>query len=430
MRLTPTVPAARAAALALASLALIACGGKKTEAPTPTPAPAPTGGEAPPAAPALKTDLGVDAAKKVIKIGTLNDESGPGAGIGKPFAIGKRILAAEVNAGKSGILPEGWTVELVERDHGYNPQKSVASYNEIKGQVLFIATSFGTPNTLPLLPHLQRDKLIAMPASLSSKMAENAFTPPAGPSYVIEARRALDFIAGSGPAADIKLAVVYQQDDYGADGLAGVKAQAEKHGIALVAEETVTPGQKDFTAVVTTLREKGATHVVLSVLPSATGPIVGTAAQLGFGPTWVGLTPAWIDAFFNPQVIPSAVFGRFFWVTGLPYWGEDLPGMKEFLAAKEAHGKDAPADFYVLLSYVQGRLGLAAATAAIEAGDITRDGFLKAFQSLEKWDAGGLFQPLDFSKVPYVTSVQTRILQPDFEAKSWKVAAPYAAPKD
>ncbi len=433
MRAPSALVSASRSALMLAALTLFACGEKKPETPAPTGTSGTTPaapGDAPPAGPTLKTDLGVDAEKKVIRIGALNDESGPGATIGKPYALGKRLLAAEVNAGKSGILPDGWTVELVERDHGYNPQKSVQSYNEIKGDVLFIGTSFGTPNTLPLLPHLQRDKVVTHPASLSSKMAENAYTPPAGPSYVTEARRAIDWIAEVGPIAEVKLAIVYQQDDYGTDGLAGMQVQATKLGLAIVSEETVTPGQKDFTAVVTTLRDKGATHVLLTTLPSATGPIVGTAAQLGFGPTWVGLTPSWIDAFFNPQVIPSAVFGKFFWATGMPFWGEDLPGMKAFIATKEAHGKDAAPDFYTLMSYVQGRLGLDAAKVAIESGDITREGYLKAFQTLSAWDAGGLFQPLDFTKVPYVTGTKIRILQPDFEAKTWKVAAPYASPKE
>lgn len=412
------------------ALALGACGEKKEPTPSPEPTGAPAPGEPTDTPAALKADQGVDVDEKVIRVGALNDESGPAAAIGKPFAIGKRILAAEVNAGDSGLLPDGWRVELVERDHGYNPQKAVSSYNEIKGDVLFIATSFGTPNTLPLLPHLQRDKVVAYPASLSSKMAENAFTPPAGPSYATEARRALDWIAEqAGDAAAVKLAIVYQQDDYGADGLAGVKAQAAKHGLTIVAEETISPGQKDFTAVITSLRDKEATHVVLTTLPSATGPIVGTAAQLGFGPTWIGLTPAWIDAFFNPKVIPSAVFGRFYWATGLPFWGEDLPGMKSFLATWEAHKGDASEDFYVLLSYLQGRLALSAAKAAIEAGDITREGYLKALQTLDAWDAGGLFQPLNYTSVPYVTGDKIRVLQPDFDNRTWKVAAPFAAPK-
>ena len=134
----------------LLALGLAACGGSET----------PPAGDADqePEAPGLKTDVGVDAAAKVIKIGALNDESGPAAAIGKPFANGKRLLAARINAGGSGLLPEGWKVELVEKDHAYNPQNSVQAFNEIKGDVLFIGTSFGTPNTLPLRPHLEKEK--------------------------------------------------------------------------------------------------------------------------------------------------------------------------------------------------------------------------------------------------------------------------------
>ncbi|MDP6931455.1 MAG: ABC transporter substrate-binding protein, partial [Myxococcota bacterium] len=126
--------------LAAAALLFAGCG-------EPAAPPAPEGEIS--AAPQLQTDKGVDLDSKTIRIATLNDESGPAAAIGKPYAAGKRILAASINAGGSGLLPDGWKVELVERDHGYNPQNSVQAYNEIQDQVLFVSTSFGTPTTLP-----------------------------------------------------------------------------------------------------------------------------------------------------------------------------------------------------------------------------------------------------------------------------------------
>ncbi len=404
--------------------ALTACGGEEPAADNSN-----DNANTPPA-PALKTDKGIDLDGKVLKIGALNDESGPAAVIGKPFATGKRILAAQVNAGGSGILPDGWTVELIERDHGYNPQNSVQSYNEIANDVLFIGTSFGTPNTLPLRPMLERDNLVAYPASLSSQMAEHEHTPPLGPSYELEARRALDWVVHENGSDTVKLGIVYQQDDYGQDGLDGWKAQAELHGLTVASEQAIAPGQKDFTAVVTGLEEAGATHVLLTTLPSATGPIVGTAAQLGFGPTWIGNTPSWIDAFFLPEVIPSAVFGNFYWVQALPTWGEDVPGMTAFTQAFDAHKGDANADFYVLLSYVQGLTQLEAARLAIENGDVTREGYKTALHSLTDFDAGGFLQPLDLSEVPYEAGTKTRILKPDFENKTWTVAADYAAALD
>ena len=409
----------------LAAVALTACT-SSTE--TTTPPEEPT--VAPPAE--LQADFGVDTAAKTLRLGVLNDESGPAAAIGKPYAIGKRVLAAQVNAGGSGLLPEGWKIELIERDHGYNPQQSVQAYKEIKDEILFLATSFGTPNTLPLVPMLKTDGILAFPASLSSQMAAEPHTPPAGPSYVVEARRAMDWaVESAGGAAVVKAGIVYQQDDYGKDGLGGWTQQAKLHGVAVVAQQTVAPGQKDMTAVISALKDAGATHVLLTTLPSATGPILGTAAQLQYGPVWIGNTPAWIDGFFSPEVIPSAVFGSYHQLLGLPFWGEDVPGMDTFMAGFEAHKPEgARPDFYTMMSYVQGAIALEAANRAIEANDITRGGFQDALNGINGFTAGGMIQPLSYDSTPYVTGTKARVLQPDFAGKTWTVAAGYADPLD
>jgi ABC-type branched-subunit amino acid transport system substrate-binding protein len=374
--------------------------------------------------------VGVDMKNKVVSVGMLNDESGPGAAIGKPFASGKRLLVQRINAGQSGLLPEGWTIKLIEKDHGYNPQQSVQQYNAIKNDVLFIGTSFGTPNTLPLRPSLERDGIVAFPASLSSQMAENEHTPPTAPSYAIEAMRAMDWVVEqAGDAARVKAAIVYQEDDYGKDGLEGWKKAAAHHGVSIVAETAVAPGQKDVTAVISTLKNAGATHVLLTVLPSSTGPILGTARQLTYAPVWIGNTPAWLDRFFSRDVIPPDVFGSFYWVTGLPYWGEDLPGMDGFMAAWNQHGKDmGEPDSYILMSYLAGLIQTEALRRAIESGDLSRAGYKRALRSIKDWNAGGLLQPLDLSAVPYMVGTRTRVLQPVMDQRQWKTVAEYAEP--
>jgi ABC-type branched-subunit amino acid transport system substrate-binding protein len=163
------------------SAALAACGKKvddKKDKPATDPGSAAVGSATPEPA---KT-AGVDTAAKVIRLGALNDESGPAKQIGVVFANGKRLLVKAVNAGVVKALPEGWKLELVEKDHGYNPQQSVQLYKEIKDDVLLLTTSFGTPPTQPLIEDLKRDEMIAFPASLSSLMAKNENTPPLGPS--------------------------------------------------------------------------------------------------------------------------------------------------------------------------------------------------------------------------------------------------------
>jgi ABC-type branched-subunit amino acid transport system substrate-binding protein len=374
---------------------------------------------------------GVDVANKTVSIGILNDESGPGAAIGRPWGAGLRVLAAQINAGGSGLLPEGWKVRLVERDHGYNPQRSVQLFNEIRDEVLFVGTSFGTPNTLPLRPLLARNKMVAFPASLASKMAEFEYTPPIGPSYKLEVMRALDWMVGQAGGADkIKLGIVYQQDDYGADGRDGMVEAAPKLGISVVSEQTYAPGQPDFTAVVAALKDSGATHVVLTTLPSATAPILGVAAQLDYRPVWVGNSPSWIDRYFDAKVVPPAIFQNFHWVSSFTFWGEDVPLMKPFLAAYEKYGRPVAApDYYILASYTVGLVEMQALSRAIAAGDFSREGFYRALRAMNDYDTyGATAQPLDFTQFPYATGTQTRILKPDFGRKSWTVAAGYAAP--
>lgn len=398
------------------ALALSACGG----------------GEAPTAPGAAAPAPGVDLQNRVLRMGALNDESGPVAVIGRPYAFGKRILTAEINAGGSGLLPEGWKVELIERDHGYNPQRSVQTYNEIRDQVLFFSTSFGTPNTLPLIPMLRRNQQVAFPASSASKLLETRLTPILSASYKMESLRAMDFaVADAGGAGKVRAAIVYQHDDYGQDGLEGWLTAARHHGVAIVARETYTPGQADFTATITALRRAGATHVMLTTVPSATAPLLGTAAQLGYDPMFLGNSASWIDRFFDPGVVPSSVFNRYWNVSAQRIWGEDIPVMRRFLAAYEKYGKGKVSpDGYIFASYVQGMVAVEVFRRALAAGEPTRAGYLNALQTLGDYTAeGALIEPLDLSREPYSTGSMTRVLKPDFSARQWQVVSDYAAPQ-
>ena len=415
------------------ALLFAACGGG-TPAEQAPPVSEPGAPAEAPAAETPKPSPGVDLATKTIRLGVLNDESGPAATIGKPYAVGKRMLAAHINSGGSGLLPEGWKLELVERDHGYNPQKSVQAYNQIKDDVLMLAHSFGTPNTLPLRPMLERDDMIALPASLSSLMAQNKWTIPAGPSYELEAMRGMDFVVAEVEKAgkkveSIKAAIVYQQDDYGADGLSGWKKAAAHHGVSVVSEQTVAPGQRDMAEIVQVLKTAGATHVMLSVLPSATGPLLSAAAQLRFKPEWLGQTPSWIDGFFNPEVIPSAVFARYHWLGAVTYWGENVPGMARFLDVYEKHAKtQAAPDCHMLQSYLQGLLAVELIKRALEAGDLNRETLMATVPKLTAFDFGGLAQPISLDRFPYVTSTRTRVLKPELAKRTWTVVADFAEP--
>ena len=110
-----------------------------------------------------------------------------------------------------------------------------------------------------------------------------------------------------------------------------------------MAEKTVSPKPESVVAEITALNEAGATHVLLAITPGATGILLGTALKMKFTPTWIGSTPAWVDAFFSHAKLPPAVFANYNQLSGLPFWGEDLPGMKEFEAAFQKYAPEGQA---------------------------------------------------------------------------------------
>ena len=378
----------------------------------------------------LEHDFGVDVENKVLTIGALDDLSGPAAAIGVPFSLGKRLAVEQVNAGQLDLLPDGWTVELVERDMAYNPQQSVAEFNAIKDDVLYFATSFGTPPTVPLIESATSEGITMFPAALPRLLAFEEFFPPVGVPYAVESHRAVEH-AFEEVGEDLAFGLIYQLDDAGDDALAGAEEAAEFYGIDLVGVHGLAAGETDVTATVQQLQNAGATHVMLALVPSGTGPVLGTATQLGYEPVFYGWMPAWTDAFFDPEVLPPSVYANFRWINGVPLWGDDGPGMEAFLDGYEEFGTDVfRPDFYTIFSYTHAVLGFEAFARAYENGDVTRSGYHEALRSIDDFDAFGLYPtPIDMTSFPYVTVTETRIVTPGETNEEWQVLSDFATPE-
>jgi len=356
----------------------------------------------------LLADHGVDVAERRIRIGALNDESGPARSIGHPFSVGKRILAARVNAGGTGLLPEGWTIELVERDHGYATDRATRALADIADDVLFVGTSFGTEHTVALQQSLTEADLVAFPASLSTVLQGHPLTPPLGASYEDEARRAVDFVVAQADGRPVRVAVVRQPDAYGEDVARGARRGARDWEIGPPLVLAASDGAE---AIGARIVAEEVTHVILGTLPPLTAALLEDARTRQSEVAFVGATPAWSDALVR-RPDAAALLARYHQTSSLPFWGEELPGMADFEAAFEAYAADEPEDSYVLVSWAHGVVQLEAAAAAIEAGDVTRAGFRRALAGLHAVDAGGLLGPFDLSRLPGPVTRRVRILEP------------------
>lgn len=362
---------------------------------------------------------GVDAEAKVIRVGALFDLSGPGAGLGQPWHA---ALTNGVEMLNESDRLDGWTIELDVRDHAWSPSESTALYEDLKDDVAMILPTFGSQTTTPLLPRFADDDMLAFVAGGASTTVTDhtiwGFT-----SFRTEAMRVVDHVvevAGD----DARLALIYLDDDAGADMLDGFRTAAEELGANIVAEVGMEFTADDYTAAVGRLVDAEATHVLIGIAGAHPGGILGTAATMGYEPQWYGGFATFLEAVFYDALPPEVWEDRFLWVHGLPYWGEDRPGMAEFVDGYEASsvaGQFPGPQVFALLGHLQLQMATEILARAIEAGDLSSDGVFDAARSVTDFDADGLLLgPTDLLSDEEATTV-TRVLAPDAEARSWEV---------
>ena len=106
-----------------------------------------------------------------IYLGTISDlTQGPFAPLGVAITDAQKAFWQRVNE-DGGI--GGYDIDVTKyvKDNLYNPQTHSQVYSEIKGDVLALAQTLGSPTTLAILPALKSDEMIAAPASWTSLWA-------------------------------------------------------------------------------------------------------------------------------------------------------------------------------------------------------------------------------------------------------------------
>ena len=389
MRRSIAVPAV---SLTLLSLAVAACGtGNSTSTNS-----GGTSGK-------LQAGPGIDVASKTIRIGDINALTGPAAPLGNAAAAGHRAYFEALNA-RGGI--DGWKVKLTVKDSGYKPQEHVQLYNQLQGSVA-ILNSFGSPTTKAIQPQVDQQKIVTFPASFDSLWGADTVMAPVGAPYSVDIANVLDYYTDGGTKKP-KIGIIYQNDEYGADGLRGFKAAKSALGFADAGQQSFNAGDTSFTAQVQKLKAAGADAVVVTALPSATGPIVGTAATLGFKPQWILQGPAFLEQLItkdgnvgSPATPVAAVLKGALVTSFAAPWGDHgTPGMKQLVADHDQYSADLPPSIYFTFAYAQGQVQAAILRKAIQNGNLTRAGILTAKENLGTVDLAGIAPSVSYQPQP------------------------------
>lgn len=310
---------------------------------------------------------------------------GPSSALGQGMRQGILAAFAEINA-RGGV--HGRMLRLVSRDDGYDPDRSVAQTKQLidDDKVFALIGAVGTPTAMATVP-ISRAANVPFIGPFTG--AEFLRAPELGnvvnirASYGAEAEAWIRHLTENLHFKNI--AIFYQDDSFGRDGLKGVKRALERRGLELTAEGTF---ERNTRAVGSALRRLKRAEPEAVVMVGTYGPcaeFIKLARKSGFHPTFVNISFVGANALANElgpegqgvivsQVVPSP-------------WDASVRVVADYQAAAKALDPNMKPEFVSLEGYLSGRL---VAAALEQTGpNPTRADMLRMIRNVGTFDISG-----------------------------------------
>jgi branched-chain amino acid transport system substrate-binding protein len=268
------------------------------------------------AAAAIVAAAGATAAKADIPIAVVGPMTGQYAAFGAQMKAGAEQAVADINKA-GGLLGQKLVLEV--GDDACDPKQAVAVANQVAAKgVKLVAGHFCSGSSIPASDVYSEENVIQIsPASTNPKLTEQ------GKKNVFRTCGRDDqqgMVAGNYIAdkyAGKKIAIVHDKQAY-SKGLADeTKKQLNARGIQEVVYETITPGEKDYSALVSKLKQAGVEILYYGGYHTEAGLIVRQMREQGMSTVLIsgdalvtqeywGITPQWLRSSRLRGSIPRA----------------------------------------------------------------------------------------------------------------------------
>lgn len=318
---------------------------------------------------------------ETIRLGVLTPLQGPVAVIGKPLTAGGRLYFDWLNDERGGIAGR-YRVELVAEDTGYSADTALAKYQKIKDSVVLFEQALGTGIVKALLPQLDRDRIVAAPASLDADWVRQRHLLAVGAPYQVQFANALHYYANSADGRGRRVCFAGVANPYGDAGLAGLESAARTLGIPVTATARYNQGDTSFTGVVSQLEDARCDAVFLATFSADTSRLVGEAETRRFTPRFLVQATGWDPALATGPL--AEVVARSVWVLGEgTEWGDRaVKGQAELLDRMARYLPDQRPDYYLVFGYYQAQAVAQVLEKAAERGDFSRLGIVRAMEEV------------------------------------------------
>ncbi|MEO6843312.1 MAG: ABC transporter substrate-binding protein [Bradyrhizobium sp.] len=369
-----------------------------------------------------KYDVG--ATDTEIKIGNIMPYSGPASAYG---VIGKTEAAYFKMINDAGGI-NGRKINFISYDDGYSPPKTVEQARKLveSDEVLLIFNSLGTPPNSAIHKYMNSKKVpqlfVATGATKWNDPKNFPWTMGWQPSYQSETQIYAKYILKEMPNA--KIAVLYQNDDYGKDYLKGLKdGLGAKASSMIVAEESYETTEPSVDSHIVKLKSSGADIFINISTPKFAAQAIKKMAEIEWKPLHflnnvsasVGsvIKPA---GFQNAQDIISAAYLK---DASDPQWNSD-PGMKgfdAFLAKNFPEGDKLDQGTLVGYSVAQTLVQVLKQCG----DDLTRENVMKQAASLKDFQVGLLLPGIKINTSPTDFAPISSLQLMKFKGERWNL---------
>jgi len=305
---------------------------------------------------AVAMALAAAPASAQIKVGVAGPITGEYATFGKQLTDGAELAAADINA-KGGVL--GQKIEVLKGDDACDPKQAVSVANKFASEgVKFVDGHFCSSSSIPASKVYTEEGILQItPASTNPKFTEegswNTFRTCGRDDQQGK-------VAGHTLATefkDRKVAILHDNTTYGKGIADETKKAMNAEGKKEALYQAYVPGEHDYTALVSRLKEAGIDVVYFGGYHSEIGLIARQAREQGLKATLIG---------------PDSLTAKELWQISGPA-GEGLmftfpsdPRNRPTAAAvvKEFKDKSIDPEGYVLYTYAAMQVWAEAATKA------------------------------------------------------------------
>ena len=357
-----------------------------------------------------------------IKIGNINPYSGPASAYG---VIGKTIdgYFKKINA-EGGI--NGRKINFITYDDGYSPPKAVEQVRKLveSDEVLLVFQPLGTPGNTAIQKYMNQKKVpqlfVATGATKWNDPKNNPWTMGWQPNYQTESRIYAQYILQQKPGA--KIAILYQNDDYGKDYVKGLKdGLGAKAASMIVAESSYEVSEPTVDSHIVKLKSSGADVFFNVATPKFAAQAIKKMAEIQWKPLHVlnsvgssigsVIKPAGYE---NSQGIISAAYIK---DPTDPQWKDD-PAMKkfdEFLAKYYPEGNRIDAS--VIYGYTVAQTMV---QTLKQAGDnLTRENIMKEAANLKNLEHDTLLPGIKINTSPTNFAPISQFQLQEFKGETW-----------